>query len=43
MPHVCPNWASNCLPLVPAQAHAPFTHTTTFAKGWPVPGEARLG
>ena len=19
-------------------AHAPFTHTTTFAKGWPVPG-----
>lgn len=21
------------------QAHAPFTHTTTFAKGWPVPGE----
>ena len=20
-------------------AHAPFTHTTTFAKGWPVPGE----
>lgn len=22
-----------------AQAHAPFTHTTTFAKGWPVPGE----
>ena len=22
-------------------AHAPFTHTTTFAKGWPVPGESR--
>lgn len=21
-------------------AHAPFTHTTTFAKGWPVPGAA---
>ena len=20
-------------------AHAPFTHTSTFAKGWPVPGE----
>ena len=20
-------------------AHAPFTHTTTFARGWPVPGE----
>ena len=19
-------------------AHAPFTHTSTFAKGWPVPG-----
>jgi len=22
-------------------AHAPFTHTTTFAKGWPVPGGTR--
>lgn len=20
-------------------AHAPFTHTSTFAKGWPIPGE----
>ena len=24
-------------------AHAPFTHTTTFAKGWHVPGERLLG
>ena len=28
-------------------AHAPFTHTSTFAKGWPIPGgwsgPARLG
>ena len=23
-------------------AHAPFTHTTTFAKGWPVPDVVRF-
>lgn len=24
-------------------AHAPFTHTSTFAKGWPVPGALAVG
>lgn len=23
-------------------AHAPFTHTSTFAKGWPIPEVVRL-
>lgn len=36
-----PNPASACGSSL--QAHAPFTHTTTFAKGWPVPGETLKG
>lgn len=24
-------------------AHAPFTHTSTFAKGWPIPDSVSAG